>query len=211
MLVSRRRRRRSDQGFTVTETVVAACLGMVVATALMGMMVSGTNAEHDLTGVAASQEQLRRGLVEVLQDIRAAEPLGFVATDPTPPAAGTVELRVQRWEPGASEPTLVRWHVATGPSGAAELVRDVVEVDSAGQITSEVATYRLPGVGDDTVVEFLDDDGDAIPATDQQRISDCAATVRITLEAAAEGGDHPAAVESEAQLRNQAATMPWCA
>lgn len=202
---------RTDDGFTLVELAIGAMLTFIVGSLMMSLLVSGQKSERHLDGMAASQEELRRALVEIMRDIRAAEPLWFdQAVSPT--AVPGKELRLERWDIGATTPTYIRWHLTGG-----ELVRDIVTLDSSKAIQSAATTYRLSGV-DDTLTGFAytyptsaNPENDVVlTPIDWGRLSGCTNKVFVQLRAAALDSDHRALVRGEINLRNQTNTPSYC-
>lgn len=206
---------RGDEGFTLVELMIGTVLTAIIGALLFGTLVSGQQSERHLEEIAASQEDLRRALVEITRDIRAAEPLWFKKTV-SPLATPDKELRLEHWEVAAAAPTYIRWHISGG-----ELVRDIVELDSAGTTLQTVATtYRLTGV-DPTLTGFAysyptpvapyEAEVDITPGrVEWRRLNHCANKVFVELRAATLRGRHPTSVRGEINLRNHSSTPGYC-
>ncbi|HVM09971.1 MAG TPA: prepilin-type N-terminal cleavage/methylation domain-containing protein [Acidimicrobiales bacterium] len=200
---------RRDSGFTLVEVSIAALLAAIVGTIMMSVLVSAQQSERHLEEISASQEELRRAIVEVLQDIRSAEPLWFDAASSPAPAPGS-EIRVVHRRAGSTQPTYIRWHIE-----GTDLVRDVVSVDGFNQLQTVARTYRLAGV-DPLVTSFAYDDKSARATfasdapVDWRKLNQCTVRVTVVLRAAPLRGRHPVSVTSEAQLRNNAEPPVFC-
>lgn len=204
--------RRTDDGFTLVEMMIGTMLAAIVGALMFSSLVSGQNSERHLEEVAASQEDLRRALVEITRDIRAAEPLWFDQAV-TPTATPDKELRLERWEIGGTTPTYIRWHITGG-----ELVRDIVTVDPATKaLQTAGTTYRLPGI-DASLTGFAytyptsaqPENDVVLSPVDWGRLTGCTNKVFIELRAATLRGRHPTSVRGEINLRNQTSTPGYC-
>jgi len=205
-------RTHDDAGFTLVELVIGTLLAAIVGTLMLGSLASGQNSERSLEEISASQEDLRRALVEITRDLRAAEPLWYDRAV-TPAADPAKELRLERWEINATTPTYIRWHITGG-----ELVRDVVTVDPVTDTLQTVATtYRLLGV-DATLTGFAytyptatNPEKDVVLSpVDWGRLTECTNKVLVQLRAASLRGKHPTLVRGEINLRNQTTTPGYC-
>jgi prepilin-type N-terminal cleavage/methylation domain-containing protein len=200
---------RRDDGFTLVEVSIAALLSAIVGTIMLSVLVSAQQSERHLEEISASQEELRRAIVEVLEDLRSAEPLWFDATSTPAPTPGS-EIRLVHRPAGATQPTYVRWHIDGN-----DLVRDVVSVNSFNQLQTVARTYRLPGI-DPLVTSFAYDDRSGQPTfvsnapTDWRKLNQCTVRATVVLRAAPLRGRHPVSVTSEAQLRNNAEPPVFC-
>lgn len=203
---------RDDGGFTLVELTIGTMLAAIVGALMFSSLVAGQSAERHLEEAAASQEDLRRALVEITRDIRAAEPLWF-DTRVTPAAQPANELRLERWDVSATTPTYIRWHIVGG-----ELVRDVVTVHpSTHAIQSAMTTYRLHGI-DDALTGFAytyptasqPEKDVVLSPVDWGRLNGCTNKVLVQLRAATLRGRHPTSVRGEINLRNQSSTPGYC-
>ena len=212
--------RRDDSGFTLVEMVIGTLLASIVGALFFTTLATGQQSERHLIEVSASQEELRRALVEITSDIRSAEPLWFIqASSPAPTPIS--ELRLEHWEPGGSAPTYLRWHVVSTADGD-ELVRDIVTYDAVTKVVTTVGTtYRLRGI-DASLSGFGYQKPkasspyyeqipvDVVANVDWQKLNQCTNTVSIELRSAAVGSRHPTSVRSDINLRNQVDLPEYC-
>ena len=199
----------NDAGFSLIDLVVGTVIASIVATLMVSTLFSGQQSERRISDLSASQEDVRRALVEVLQDVRSAEPLWYDSTV-TPAADPARDLRLEVWPAGATSPTYIRWHIAEG-----ELRRDVVAKNAQNQLATVATTYRLPGI-DAALTGFAYDHRRGpitiTPTTniDWAQLSSCTTKVTVILRAASEGGSRPVTATSQAQLRNRSEPPVYC-
>ena len=210
-------RRYDEGGFTLVEMAIGTMLAAIVAALLLSSLVSAQQSEVHLQEISASQEDLRRAIVEITRDIRAAEPLWYDATL-TPTASADTELRLEHWERAGTTPTRLRWRI-----DGDELVREVLTtVDTDGDshpdtVVAGDTTYRLRGVDPTTsAFSFTMPDpsaptqGKAVQPNDAARLSNCVNKVFVMLRAAAVNGRHPSSVYTEINLRNRYGMPGYC-
>jgi prepilin-type N-terminal cleavage/methylation domain-containing protein len=192
---------RGDRGFTVVELSISMAISGVLMVAMLGILVSQSNAERRVSSFADNLEELRQTSVALQRDLRSSEPLVDLPT--APEFAKRIDLLVYR-NINASTAVSLRWRVFVAGTGERQLIRE--ELDASGNPTA--VTYRLRGLADGAVFSFYKADGvafDVSPASTEQPhdIADCTVRVRFALRAAPNRGPAPAQLTSDAQLRNR--------
>jgi len=191
------RARHDESGFTVVEVMITTAISLCVMATMLGMLTSQTNAAQRVQNTAASQEDVRLAYVELVRDLRAAEP---VLADPAP-TAQSVALDQQ---PSGAPARRVRWVLETSGSGTA---LDRYELDRNG-VQAPQLSYRLAGaVAGAQVFTFLSQRG--VMLTDPNDISTCATRVHVLVQARTNGTGAPLRWETDIDLRNT--RLPtWC-
>jgi hypothetical protein len=191
-------RSTDERGYTVTELAITMAIAMTVMTAILGILVSQSNAERRVSSFADNQEALRQAVVAIARDIRSAEPLEPL---PAPATNYATQIRLNVYEDVSSDPVPIRWilDMTTG-----ELRREIV---STGAVT-----HRVQGVANNVALgnhlfEFFRAEADSPAynlATDNPAdIAHCTVRIRINLRAAPVRGPSPVLLTSDAQLRNR--------
>jgi type II secretory pathway component PulJ len=167
------RRRRSDRGITLVETMVTLALLAVVSVPILGLLRSGANSEARATARVTAINDGATALDRIGNDIRTAN--AILRNRPGTPTGTALVLRV-RTKSGTDQ--TVEWVVSGG-----SLIRS--ELDSAGNTTaSSTVLDRLVTGSAGTTFRILDSQGRVLDAsaTSPVDLTACGALVRVAID-----------------------------
>ena len=201
MVVSDRRGR--DEGFSILELAITMMLSGMVFSAIVGILISQTNAERSVSAFVANHEEIRQAMVEIQRDLRSAEPL--IAAGATSNLKNQLDLKMYD-DVTSVTPFHVRWRLDTVNN---ELVRELIATD--GTVTG--TTYRVRGSanGVETVpvplFTYYRANGQAYvlddPGVTPGDVAYCTVRVAIDLRANPNDGRNAVRLVSDVQLRNK--------
>ena len=192
--------RNSDGGFTVLEITIATMLSALASMAIVGILISQSNAERNVSTFAQNHEEVRQALVTMQRDLRSSEPLTVVSDR----LALQYRIDLKMYDDVSSTiPFQVSWRV---DSVTNELIREVI--DPAGNVST---TYRLRGVANATAgvplfTYYRADNTQydlTVSDTSPGTVAYCTVRVGIDLRAMPNGGREPVRLLSDVQLRNK--------
>lgn len=163
---ARRRRRRDERGFTLTELAVAMSLMLLVSGAVLGALESGTRAERQASTRVDDEQSVRVVLAQFARDVRNATSVAVPSLPSTEVDLSYANGDAVVWAYDASTHVLQR---SLTPQGQATSTSGV----SIGGLTNSA-----------TVFEFLASDGSDLMAdasTTVQDVTTCTATVAVSV------------------------------
>ena len=201
--------RGNDAGFTILEVAITSALGAMVATAILGMLISQTRAEEHVRTFAANHEDVRQALLAIGQDLRSAEPL----TEVSNPLDLRYRVDLKIYETVESTVAQkIRWRIDTA---SGDLVREVM---TTGDVVTETS-HRLKHVANVSLnralftyyrADNIAYDLGAVGTT-PGTVAQCTVRVALELHASPNGGREPVKLSSDVQLRNRIPGDPVCA
>lgn len=201
--MSARVRDEREEGFTLIELMITMALSAMIMTAILGVLVSQSNAEKRVSNFADNQELLRQTIIAIQRDARSSEPLKQL--DTIQQYKTRIDLNVYD-SIDAADATPIRWIV---DEANRELRREVV--DNAGNPIA--VTHRLQGVANSSTNplfafykandNFTGQGYYDLNADEPKDVAECTVRIRIMLQAAPNPGPSPAKLYSDAQLRNR--------
>jgi prepilin-type N-terminal cleavage/methylation domain-containing protein len=191
-----------EAGFTVVELSVVMVIMGVVATALVGMLVSQSRLAERVNSAANNQEVLRQALIEVSKDVRASDPILW-QSDITA-YGSTLPMRIRSVSNDVDRN--LRWRISQGA-----LIREELDA-TASNVTA--VSYRIPNISNSTVFTYYRADGSAyaLSGLDAGALDRCTVKVHIKITGSPEAGPAATTVETDVQVRNRL-PLPnevWC-
>lgn len=186
-----------EAGFTVIEVSIVMLIATAVMAALMGLLVSQSNAAARMENFVDNQEDARLALVALQRDLRSAE--SIVALAPGIDARFGVDLKVYP-SPTAEASETVRWRVTP----ERELVREKVLSNGAVDVTYALSGVTNLATGAPLLAYYNSQSATLDPDAQAPRvIAECTVRVRIDLRAGPRPGPAPVRLTSDVQLRNR--------
>jgi type II secretory pathway pseudopilin PulG len=184
--------RRDEAGFTVVEIAITMVISMCVMASLLGLLTSQTNADKRVQDTTNSQEAIRLAYVELVRDLRAAEPV--LAT----PAPAAQQVAMDQPAQNGGTARRLEWVLESTPTGTA---LDRYELDPAG-VRAPQLSYRLPGAVAGTQLFTFFGGAGTTPIADASTIPSCATRVHVVVAARTDGVGAPLKWETDIDLRN---------
>lgn len=205
---ARRRRGRSpgtgpasDAGYTLVEMMTVVAIMGVILAALLGSLVSATNAQNNTEALVANQETVRLALDRMQQDLTEANPVDALAT--TSAYADAVQVEIT---PPGGTTQVIRWYY--DPS-AGVIYRQIMSnnTTSAAVVSQQAMMTNVTNSSTGTQLFTYYDAADnnlqsANPST-PVNVANCVIRVHVDVAAASDPGPLPFHETLDVELRNR--------
>lgn len=200
--VRRERRRRDDAGFTALEMLVTvSMLSLVIGVLFMTLWAVLRN-ERQQQARATNQEVVRLTLIEVGQDLRAADPL--IQQDTVTDYERVAEVQ---FVDAAGADRVVRWRHEIADDGVGQLVHEVLDEPGGSVLSTRTLLHGL--VDNDEagtpVFRYYDESGNQLTSATAtaEDVANCAIRVTVTVTNVEDDAAAAFSSEIDVHLRNR--------
>jgi prepilin-type N-terminal cleavage/methylation domain-containing protein len=189
--------RRDEAGFSMIEIMVVVLILGIVLTALFGVLDSMTRNDRRQQALQTNQETTRFAMVQMGEDLRAANPLEPLSTT----AAYATEFEAAVLNSTGTSTTYVRWQL-TGTT----LSRSVLSAPGGTAVTTKTMVLNVQNASQGvTLFRWYNSTGTELTsaANTASDFSNCTVRVHISIVAASDPGPLPFSENSDAEVRNR--------
>jgi prepilin-type N-terminal cleavage/methylation domain-containing protein len=188
---------RDEAGFSMIEIMVVVLILGVVLTALFGVLDSMTRNDRRQQALQTNQEGARFAMVQMGQDLRAANPVEPLSTA----AAYATEFEAAVLNAAGTSTTYVRWQLS-----GTTLSRSVLSAPGGTAVSTKTMLSNVENTSQGvTLFRWYDSSGTELTGTDNSPsdFSNCTVRVHISIVAASDPGPLPFSENSDAEVRNR--------
>jgi prepilin-type N-terminal cleavage/methylation domain-containing protein len=211
MLRSRRacrrcRRSRSEQGFTLLESVVTVTIMLVVLSVFLGIFDSLNKTQINVMARADNQNDVQVAFDQMVRDVSAANPLDSFVSTTSYPSEAQVEIG-----PNPGTRTVIRWYYDTTSTSSTyeDLLRQTMSGSSSTATVSSQAVVLTKVRNVESSIPlftYYDAKGNQLTATGSAtlaNITNCTVRIHVQVVANPETGPQPFTENTDIELRNR--------